>query len=129
NWQWSAGCGADAAPYFRIFNPTAQAQRYDPDGAYIRRWVPEIARLPTRCLFAPWTSGNAELRAAGVVLGKTYPRPIVDHAMARERALAALATLLVRNAPVAEQGRTRAAPGLTGRHGQHRRNRTSRVVP
>jgi deoxyribodipyrimidine photo-lyase len=91
NWQWSAGCGADAAPYFRIFNPTAQAERYDPDGAYIRRFVPELGRLPTRYLFAPWTAPHVELRAAGVILGETYPAPIVDHASARERSLAALA--------------------------------------
>jgi deoxyribodipyrimidine photo-lyase len=91
NWQWSAGCGADAAPYFRIFNPTTQAERYDPDGTYIRRWVPELGRLPTRSLFAPWTASPAELRAAGIVLGDTYPAPIVDHATARERALATLA--------------------------------------
>jgi deoxyribodipyrimidine photo-lyase len=91
NWQWSAGCGADAAPYFRIFNPSTQAERYDADGAYIRRFVPELGRLPTRFLFAPWTAPPTELRAAGVVLGETYPAPIVDHAAARERALAALA--------------------------------------
>jgi deoxyribodipyrimidine photo-lyase len=91
NWQWSAGCGADAVPYFRIFNPTTQAERYDPDGAYIRRWLPELARLPAPHLFAPWTAPTAVLSAAGVVLGKTYPQPIVDHAIARERALAALA--------------------------------------
>jgi deoxyribodipyrimidine photo-lyase len=93
NWQWSAGCGADAAPYFRIFNPTAQAERYDPDGAYVRRWVPELARLPTRSLFAPWAAAPADLSEAGVVLGRTYPKPIVDHAAARERALAALAAI------------------------------------
>jgi deoxyribodipyrimidine photo-lyase len=93
NWQWSAGCGADAAPYFRIFNPTTQAQRYDPDGAYIRLWVPELARLPLRLVFEPWTAPAAELRAAGVVIGETYPAPIVDHAAARERALAALASV------------------------------------
>jgi len=93
NWQWSAGCGADAAPYFRIFNPTTQAERYDPDGTYIRRWVPELGKLTTQCLFAPWTAPSSELRAAGVVLGKTYPAPIVDHASARERALAALSTM------------------------------------
>jgi len=91
NWQWSAGCGADAAPYFRIFNPTTQAERYDPHGAYIRRWVPKLAKLSTPCLYAPWTASATELGAAGVVLGTTYPRPVVDHATARERALAALA--------------------------------------
>jgi len=92
NWQWSAGCGADAAPYFRIFNPTSQAAKFDPDGLYIRRWVPELARLPTSLLFSPWTASAVDLRAAGITLGKTYPNPIVDHATARERALAALAS-------------------------------------
>ena len=96
NWQWSAGCGADAAPYFRIFNPTAQAERTDAQGAYIRRWLPELARLPVPHLFAPWSAPRAVLSAAGVVLGKTYPKPIVDHAMARERALAALAATRAR---------------------------------
>jgi deoxyribodipyrimidine photo-lyase len=91
NWQWSAGCGADAAPYFRIFNPTTQAERYDPDGAYIHRWVPELARLPVPHLFAPWAAPAAALSTAGVVIGKTYPKPMVDHATARERALSALA--------------------------------------
>jgi deoxyribodipyrimidine photo-lyase len=93
NWQWSAGCGADAAPFFRIFNPTAQAARFDPDGAYLRRWVPELSALPTRLLFAPWTASPVELRAAGVALGKTYPSPIVVHAFARARALAAFAAI------------------------------------
>jgi deoxyribodipyrimidine photo-lyase len=93
NWQWSAGCGADAVPYFRIFNPTTQAERYDRDGAYLRHWLPELARLSTPHLFAPWTAPAAALRAAGVVLGRTYPKPIVDHAAARERALAALAAM------------------------------------
>jgi deoxyribodipyrimidine photo-lyase len=91
NWQWSAGCGADAVPYFRIFNPTTQAERYDPHGAYIRRWLPELAKLPTPHLFAPWTASAGALSASGVVLGKTYPKPIVDHAAARARAMAALA--------------------------------------
>jgi deoxyribodipyrimidine photo-lyase len=93
NWQWSAGCGADAAPYFRIFNPTTQAEKFDPQGAYIRRWVPELAALPTRQLFSPWEASASDLRAAGITLGKTYPKPIVDHATAREQALAAFASL------------------------------------
>jgi deoxyribodipyrimidine photo-lyase len=82
-WQWSAGCGADAAPYFRIFNPVIQGERFDPDGDYVRRWVPELAPVPNQWIHRPW-------EAAGVVLGKTYPRPIVEHAAARKRALAAL---------------------------------------
>ena len=93
NWQWVAGSGADASPYFRVFNPSGQGERFDPDGAYVRRWVPEIARLPNSVLHAPWTARPAELRAAGVVPGETYPKPIVDHAAARERALAAYAAL------------------------------------
>lgn len=88
-WQWTAGCGADAAPYFRVFNPTMQAEKADPDGEYIRRWVPELAKLPTKWLREPWTAPDEELQAAGVELGKTYPRPMVDHHEARDAALAA----------------------------------------
>ena len=90
NWQWVAGSGADAAPYFRIFNPVSQGRKFDPEGRYVRRWVPELARLPDRWLHAPWTAPDAVLRDAGVRLGHDYPRPILDHAQARERALAAL---------------------------------------
>lgn len=93
NWQWVAGSGADASPFFRVFNPSGQGERFDPDGAYVRRWVPELARLSDAVLHAPWTARPDQLRAAGVVLGQTYPRPIVDHAAARERALAAYAAL------------------------------------
>ncbi|MDZ7735861.1 MAG: deoxyribodipyrimidine photo-lyase [Gammaproteobacteria bacterium] len=92
-WQWAAGCGADAAPYFRIFNPTRQAQRFDPDGTYIRRWLPELKRLPDKDLPRPWEAGAASLNKASVVLGKTYPEPIVDHQQARAKALAALKTI------------------------------------
>lgn len=88
-WQWTAGCGADAAPYFRVFNPTIQAEKTDPEGEYIRRWVPELAKLPTKRLREPWTATTEELAAAGVQLGKNYPRPIVDHHEARDAALAA----------------------------------------
>ncbi len=90
SWQWVAGCGADAAPYFRIFNPVTQGKTYDPDGAYVRRWVPELAKLPDERLHEPWTATPLELADAGVKLGKTYPLPIVDHSAARDRALAAL---------------------------------------
>ena len=93
SWQWVAGCGADAAPYFRIFNPILQGAKFDPDGAYTRRWVPEIAKLPTDHLFAPWEAPDLVLRAAGVTLGKTYPEPLVDHGEARARALAAFQSL------------------------------------
>lgn len=93
SWQWVAGCGADAAPYFRIFNPITQAGKFDPDGHYIRQWVPELAGLPTRHLGAPWQAPEQMLQAAGVTLGDTYPHPIVDHKLAREAALATFADL------------------------------------
>jgi deoxyribodipyrimidine photo-lyase len=92
-WQWTAGCGADAAPYFRIFNPTLQGRKFDPDGAYIRRYVPELAGLPARSIHEPWNASSLELAAADVRLGETYPLPIVEHGFARNRALAALATI------------------------------------
>lgn len=88
-WQWVAGSGADAAPYFRIFNPAAQGERYDPGGAYVRAWVPELSRLPDRWIHRPHEAAADVLTDAGVVLGDTYPLPIVDHAEARDRALAA----------------------------------------
>lgn len=90
NWQWSAGVGADAQPFFRIFNPMAQGEKFDPDGAYVRRWLPELDQLETRYLHAPWTAPPEALRAAGIRLGETYPLPIVDHGEARARALEAL---------------------------------------
>ena len=86
-WQWSAGTGCDAQPYFRVFHPVLQGQRFDPEGAYVRHYVPELSQLPTRYVHAPWEAPALELRAANVVLGKSYPRPIVDHAKARERYL------------------------------------------
>ncbi len=92
-WQWVAGCGADAAPFFRIFNPTIQGQKFDPDGAYVRQWVPELAALPNAFIHQPWTAPSHVLSDAGVVLGKDYPGPIVDHATARRRALDALQQL------------------------------------
>jgi deoxyribodipyrimidine photo-lyase len=89
NWQWVAGVGVDSAPYFRIFNPVRQAERFDPDGAYVRRWVPELARLAAPAVHSPWKVPCEALRQAGVALGETYPKPIVDHASARARALKA----------------------------------------
>jgi deoxyribodipyrimidine photo-lyase len=89
-WQWSAGCGADAAPYFRIFNPVTQGERFDPDGEYVRRWVPELARVSNQWIHKPWEAPVPLLSEAGVELGKNYPRPMVEHAAARKRALAAL---------------------------------------
>ncbi|HEY4586836.1 MAG TPA: deoxyribodipyrimidine photo-lyase [Brevundimonas sp.] len=97
NWQWVAGSGADAAPYFRIFNPVAQGEKFDPSGAYVRRWIPELRALPDRWLHAPWTAPAAVLAEAGVRLGRTYPRPIVDHAAARSRALDALKVISSRS--------------------------------
>ncbi|MEW6642839.1 MAG: deoxyribodipyrimidine photo-lyase [Pseudomonadota bacterium] len=91
NWQWVAGCGADAAPYFRIFNPVLQGERFDPDGAYVAKWVPELAQLPATLIHKPWTATPLELASAGIRLGETYPEPIVDHGAARARALAAYA--------------------------------------
>jgi len=86
-WQWSAGCGCDAQPYFRIFNPTLQGERFDPEGVYVRRWVPELARLPSKFVHRPWEAPAGVLRVAGVVLGTTYPMPRVNHAAARLRFL------------------------------------------
>ncbi|MBN2685068.1 MAG: deoxyribodipyrimidine photo-lyase [Pontiellaceae bacterium] len=86
-WQWVAGCGADAAPYFRIFNPVSQGQKFDPDGSYTRRFVPELAGLPTPYLFNPWEAPDDLLRQSGVTLGETYPLPIVDLKNSRQRAL------------------------------------------
>ena len=88
-WQWTAGCGADAAPFFRIFNPTAQGKRFDPLGQYVRHWVPEISGLSDRWIHEPWRAPDGELATAGVSLGESYPRPIVDHSRARKQALAA----------------------------------------
>jgi deoxyribodipyrimidine photo-lyase len=88
SWQWVAGSGADAAPFFRIFNLVTQGEKFDPEGAYVRRWVPELASLPAPHIHAPWEVPSIVLAAAGVDLGRTYPLPIVDHAAARARALA-----------------------------------------
>ena len=93
SWQWVAGSGADAAPFFRIFNPVTQGEDYDPDGAYVRRWVPELGNLPNAFIHKPWTAPYEVLNRAGVRLGQTYPQPIVDHAQARARALAAYETV------------------------------------
>ncbi len=88
-WQWVAGCGADAAPYVRVFNPVTQGEKFDPEGHYVRRWVPELARLPSRWIYRPSQAPAGTLRHAAVELDLTYPRPVVDHAEARARALAA----------------------------------------
>ncbi|MFO1468323.1 MAG: FAD-binding domain-containing protein [Steroidobacteraceae bacterium] len=89
-WQWSAGCGADAAPYFRVFNPVSQGRKFDAGGDYVRRHVPELARLPDQWIHEPWRAPPEVLAQAGIVLGRHYPHAIVDHGVARQRALAAL---------------------------------------
>ncbi|HXI86161.1 MAG TPA: deoxyribodipyrimidine photo-lyase [Parvularculaceae bacterium] len=87
NWQWVAGCGADASPWIRIFNPVTQGERFDPDGDYVRRFVPELANVPSRFIHRPWEAPGEVLAKAGVTLGADYPNPLVDHAEARRRAL------------------------------------------
>jgi deoxyribodipyrimidine photo-lyase len=94
-WQWVAGCGADAAPFFRIFNPTTQGLKFDPDGTYIRRWVPELARLPADWIHQPWDAPREVLATAGVTLGQHYPERIIDHEIARRAALNALAAVKI----------------------------------
>ena len=93
NWQWIAGCGADPSPFFRVFNPVLQGEKFDPDGAYVSRFVPELAKLPPKFIHHPWDAPADVLAKAGVRLGKTYPHPIVDHATARDRALDALRSM------------------------------------
>jgi deoxyribodipyrimidine photo-lyase len=92
-WQWASGCGADAAPYFRIFNPEIQGEKFDPAGDYVRQWVPELAHVPAKWIHKPWKAPEEVLAEAGVELGRNYPRPVVDHMLARRRALEALSQL------------------------------------
>ena len=87
SWQWVAGSGADAAPFFRIFNPVLQGEKFDPHGGYVRHYVPEIAGLPDRYIHRPWEAPATLMAHAKIELGKTYPNPIVDHGAARDRAL------------------------------------------
>jgi len=103
-WQWTAGCGADAAPFFRVFNPVLQGRKFDPDGVYVRRWVPELAHLGRKWIHEPWRAPQIELDAAGVTLGAGYPRPIVAHDSARRAALTAYARIGARGR---EAGKTR----------------------
>lgn len=92
-WQWIAGCGADAAPYFRIFNPVLQGRKFDPDGDYVRRWLPALAGVPAAAIHQPWTLPPIEQAAYGLRIGETYPEPMVEHKAARKRALDALARI------------------------------------
>lgn len=92
-WQWTAGCGADSAPYFRVFNPMLQGAKFDPNGDYVRRWVPELARLSAEHIHCPWDAPLHTLRDAGITLGHSYPQPLVDHGEARVAALAALESI------------------------------------
>lgn len=91
NWQWVSGTGPDAQPFFRVFNPVGQGEKFDPQGDYVRRWIPELAKLDRKVVHRPWDASDEALRRAGVTLGDTYPKPLVDHAEARDRALKAYA--------------------------------------
>jgi deoxyribodipyrimidine photo-lyase len=106
-WQWASSSGCDAQPYFRIFNPVTQSQRFDPEGKFIRRYLPQLAKLSDPALHAPWTASPVELEAAGIELGQTYPLPVVDHAEARERTLQRYAVV-----------RTTGTTGTTGKNGR-----------
>ena len=92
-WQWVAGSGCDAAPYFRIFNPVTQSEKFDPQGRFIRRYVPELGKVPDKFIHAPWSMKPADAEACSFRLGRDYPAPIVDHALARERTLARFAAV------------------------------------
>jgi deoxyribodipyrimidine photo-lyase len=105
-WQWSAGCGADAAPYFRIFNPVLQGEKFDAEGLYVRKWLPELAALPARWIHKPWKAPAEELRKANVELQGNYPSPIIEHDLARRRALEALASTKAAGKPVGIATRT-----------------------
>jgi len=98
-WQWTAGVGTDAAPYFRIFSPILQGRRFDPRGDYVRRWIPELSGVPDRYAHAPWEMPEEIQRKAGCVIGRDYPARIVDRAMARSRAVAAYQRSL-QNGPI-----------------------------
>lgn len=96
-WQWVAGCGTDAAPYFRIFNPVAQSRRFDAGGRYLRAWLPELRRLPDGLIHAPWQAPAAALAEAGIRLSEDYPLPVVEHVEARRRAMDAYRTHVRQN--------------------------------
>lgn len=92
-WQWVTGCGIDSAPYFRIFNPILQSEKFDPKGDYLRKWIPELAALPNKFIHKPWEAPVELLQEAGIDLGTTYPKPMIDHSFARQRALHAFSTI------------------------------------
>ncbi len=108
-WQWSAGCGCDAQPYFRIFNPITQGKKFDPHGDYVRRWVPELKHVPARHIHQPWHAPDSVLNDAAVRLDETYPRPVVDHRFARERFLSTAASHL-KSGSLAENPRRQRPP-------------------
>ncbi|WP_077000207.1 deoxyribodipyrimidine photo-lyase [Variovorax sp. KK3] len=109
NWQWASSSGCDAQPYFRIFNPVTQSERFDPEGKFIRRYLPQLAKLPNARIHAPWTAAPLELEAADVRLGDNYPAPIVDHAVAREHTLERYA--VVREGPREPRGNKKKKAG------------------
>jgi deoxyribodipyrimidine photo-lyase len=87
NWQWAASTGCEAQPWFRIFNPVTQSQKFDAEGHFIRRYLPQLAKLPNDLIHTPWRASPVELAAAGLELGRDYPLPLIDHALAREKTL------------------------------------------
>jgi deoxyribodipyrimidine photo-lyase len=106
-WQWAAGTGTDAAPYFRVLNPVLQGARFDPDGAYVRRFVPELARVPLKYIHSPWTMPADVQKQAGCLIGEAYPAPLVDHRLARERVLLTYRTSVNGRRPVRRQSARR----------------------
>jgi deoxyribodipyrimidine photo-lyase len=104
-WQWTAGTGTDASPWFRIFNPVSQARRFDPDGVYVRRYLPELAGVPAGRIHEPWLMTASEQQASGVVPGKSYPRPIVDHDVERKATLELFRNAHLKPGPVGNPGR------------------------
>jgi deoxyribodipyrimidine photo-lyase len=92
-WQWIGGCGADAAPYFRIFNPITQGEKFDPDGSYVKQYLPELSKVPAKYVHKPWELGGLDLATAGLRLGSDYPVPVIEHSVGRARALKAFDAL------------------------------------
>jgi len=86
-WQWAAGVGADAQPFFRVFNPTLQGQRFDPDGVFVKQWLPELANVPIEFVHEPWKMKPSDQQKYNVIIGRDYPAPIIEHSFARNRAL------------------------------------------